>query len=85
MLYNLIGDFFVTLEKTPSLRRTNQQLKIAYGSFDAISADGTKKARTVAKDFSLRFHVNFHETFVPDASICSLRILIALAAKVPCN
>jgi hypothetical protein len=48
------------------------------------AADGTldrRKAREVAKGFTQRPGIDFHDTFVPVARLSSLRLLVALAAK----
>jgi hypothetical protein len=48
------------------------------------AADGTldrRKARVVAKGFTQRPGIDFHDTFAPVARLSSLRLLVALAAK----
>jgi hypothetical protein len=48
------------------------------------AADGTlgrRKARIVAKGFTQRPGIDFHDTFAPVARLSSLRLLVALAAK----
>jgi hypothetical protein len=48
------------------------------------AADGTldrRKARVVAKGFTQRPGIDFHDTFAPVARLSSLRLLMALAAK----
>jgi hypothetical protein len=48
------------------------------------AADGTldrRKARIVAKGFTQRSGIDFHDTFAPVARLSSLRLLVALAAK----
>jgi hypothetical protein len=48
------------------------------------AADGTldrRKARIVAKGFTQRPGIDFHDTFAPVARLSSLRLLMALAAK----
>jgi hypothetical protein len=48
------------------------------------AADGTldrRKARVVAKGFTQRPGIDFHDTFAPVARLSSLRLLVALAAR----
>jgi hypothetical protein len=48
------------------------------------ASDGTldrRKARVVAKGFTQRPGIDFHDTFAPVARLSSLRLLMALAAK----
>jgi hypothetical protein len=48
------------------------------------AADGTldrRKARVVAKGFTQRPGIDFHDTFAPVARLSSLRLLVALAAE----
>jgi hypothetical protein len=51
---------------------------------DKYAADGTldrRKARVVAKGFTQRPGIDFHDMFAPVARLSSLRLLVALAAK----
>ncbi|KAH0819425.1 hypothetical protein GEV33_003366 [Tenebrio molitor] len=59
-------------------------IKDTWDVVDKYAADGTldrRKARVVAKGFTQRPGIDFHDTFAPVARLSSLRLLVALAAK----